>query len=112
MPSTLLTAASGAPFPLASGDYWSGTGAQHPVGGVNLRLAKNASGNAYVGLSGGTTLNSGGFFLSGNNADGFVLHPGDSYFIPRLAFVSGQMNIYAHCDPACSGQARLYWENF
>lgn len=111
MPSSILTPASGAPFPIISGNYWSGQ-TPRPVGGVNLKLHPEASGNAYISLSGGSTVNSGGFLLSGaNRSDGMILSPGDTYFVPKLAFtVSGVFNIYATCDAACSGQARLYWE--
>ncbi len=121
MPSTLLTAASGIPFPLISGNAFSGQGVPHPVGGVQLVLSPSASGNAYISLSGltlsgdlGTTVNSGGFFLSGGGLnDGILLAPGGGYFIPRLGIgPSGQLNLFASCDPAASGQARLYWECF
>lgn len=112
MPSTILSAASGSPFPLVSGNLWSGQGAFHPVGGVRLLLDPISSGNAYISLSGGATTRSGGFFLSGGLTDGMLLAPGGDYFIPKLAFVSGQMSIWATCDPAASGQGRLYWETF
>lgn len=114
MPSTLLSAASGAPFPLVSGNLWSGTGAFHPLGGIQLRLAPNASGNAYVSLSGGSTVNSGGFLRSGGGLlDGMIMKPGDSYFVPKLGIhPSGFIGIYGTCDPEASGQARLYWEAF
>jgi len=110
VPSTILSRASGQPFPIVSGNYWSGQGVFHPVGGIQLRLSPDASGNAFVGLSGGMTANSGGFLLSGSNVDGMLLRPGDPYFIPKIAFISGQVNVYATCDATCSGQARLYWE--
>lgn len=113
MPSFLLTAASGAPFPLVSGNFRSGMNFPFPVGEVRLKLARTASGNAYISLSGGTTVTSGGFFLSGNNSDAMVLEPGERYSIPRVAFQgSGSFNIFATCDPACSGQARLYMDPF
>lgn len=119
MPSVLLSRASGNPFPLASGNIWSGQGAFHPVGKVVLKLSPDASGFAYISLSGyipvtsgGPTINSGGFLLSGLNVDGFLMKPGDTYEIPKLALQSGTMNIYATCDAAVSGQGRLYWEAF
>ncbi len=109
MPSVLLTGASGAPFPLVSGNYWSGTGAFHPVGGVLLVLDRVASGSAYISFSGGATLNSGTHLFSGTNADGVQLIPGAERFIPKLCLISGQMNIFVTCDAAASGN-RLYWE--
>lgn len=114
MPSTLLTAASGSPFPLFSGNLWSGQGTPHPIGGVQLTLSPTASGNAYVSLSGGGTVNSGGMFLSGGGLlDGMVMTPGAGYFIPKIGCgVSGTLQIYATCDAAGSGQSRLFWECF
>lgn len=114
MPSVILTAASGGPWPIVSGNFWSGTGAQHPIGGIQLRLDTAASGNAYVGLSGGMTVRSGGFLLSGvNTTDGMIMAPGDSYFIPKAALaISGTLNVYATVEAAGSGQARLFYEMF
>jgi hypothetical protein len=112
MPSAVLSAASGAPFPLVSGNFWSGAGVGHPIGEVRLKLHSNASGNAYISLSGGGTVNSGGFFLSGvNTTDGMLVTPGEVYSVPKLGLQSsGTLGIYATCDPAASGQARLYFE--
>jgi hypothetical protein len=117
MPSLLLTAASGSPFPVISGNFWSGRGSYtggQPIGGIQLRLDRAASGNAYISLSGGATVTSGNTFLSGGGImDGMQMGPGDAYFIPKVSFnTSGQVNVYATCDPACSGQARLFWEGF
>ncbi len=114
MPSTLLSLASGAPFPLVSGNFWSGVSNKPCVGGIQFRLDRAASGNAYISLSGGGTIQSGSFFMSGiNTTDGMQIGPGDGYFIPRVAFtLSGQLNVFVTCDPACSGQARLFWEAF
>lgn len=113
MPSILLgnPLASGAQQ-IISGFPWSGR-AQYPVGGVQFKVDKNCSGNIYIGLSGGMHIGSGGMFLSGNSGllDGMQLGPGDGYFVPRLATgPSGNLNIWAFTDPACSGQARLYYE--
>ena len=112
MPSTLLgnPLASG-PQIVCSGNPFSGT--VKPVGGIQFRLAPNASGNCYIGFSGNITMTSGGFFLSGTLglADGMILAAGDAYFAPKLVFpISGVFNTYVHADAACSGQARLYWE--
>lgn len=115
MPSTLLgyPYASG-PQPLISGCPWSGL-RPIPVGNLVLKLDKNASGYAYVGLSGATTLTSGGFFLSGGGLlDGVQMAPGDTYTIPREALYlnSGRLNVFIRSDQACSGQGRLFWEAF
>lgn len=109
MPSILLGNQSGGQI-LVSGNPWSGS--IRPQGGVQLRLARNASGNAYIGLSGGVTISSGGFLQSGGGLlDGMIMGPGDSYFIPRIGTgVSGAFSIYAAGDAAVSGQGRLYWE--
>ncbi len=116
MPSTLLTGynVSGAPFPLISGNYFSGQGIFHPIGGVQLRLDRTSSGNAYISLSGSTTVTSGGFFMSGGGRlDGMPMFPGDSYFIPKTGCgISGSLGIFVSCDPACSGQSRLSFEIF
>ncbi len=123
MPSILLSAASGAPFPIWSGNIWSGQGWPKPVGGVQLRLHPNASGNAYIYLSGNSTsgiqmtINSGGPLLSGASGvglnDGMIMAPGDSYFVPKLGDgASGVLSIFTNCDAAASGQSRLYWEAF
>ncbi len=112
MPSTLLgnPLASGAQI-IVSGNVFSGR--VGVVGGVQLRLSNQASGNAYIGLSGAITRTSGGFYLSGTLGllDGVELGPGDSYFIPKIAFqISGTINVYAQADATCSGQSRLFWE--
>ena len=112
MPSFLLgqPLASGAQITL-SGWPFSGV-AQYPQGGVQLRLHPNASGFAYYGYSGGMTLNSGGYFMSGGGLlDGVLMAPGDTAFVPRMAAgLSGNLSIYFRHDVACSGQARMYWE--
>lgn len=92
------------------------SGSVHPIGGISLKLSKDASGCVYVGtnLSGIVTVNSGGYFLSGSLAglnDGVELGPGGTYFVPKTAFpVSGTWNLYVRHEAACSGQARLYYE--
>lgn len=120
MPSVLLSPASGSPFPVYSGNLFSGQG-NHPVGIVQLRWAREASGNAYIYLSGGNSgglgINSGGVFMSGGQlsglSDGMVMYPGDAYSIPKSACgASGQLGIYASCDSAASGVGRLYFESF
>ena len=111
MPSVILgnPLASGAQI-VVSGNVFSGRLA--PVGGVQLAWDRNASGNVYIGLSGGMTVNSGGMFLSGGGLlDGMQVGPGGVYFIPKIALAtSGAVTIYAQCDAACSGVSRLYWE--
>ena len=109
MPSVLLTAASGSPFPIVSGNPWSGT---RITGGVQLRLHPNASGNAYITLSGGGTVTSGSFLFSGlGYMDGYLMAPGNERFVDKaFCGASGSISIYATCDGAASGQARLFYE--
>ncbi len=64
MPSALLGFLSGGNN-LLSGNYFSGQGVPHPVGGVQLRADKSNSGSIYVTLSGGVTITSGGLTASG-----------------------------------------------
>lgn len=113
MPSVLLGFLSGG-VDLLSGNYWSGRGLV-PWAGVQLRAGSLNSGYVYVALSGGMTVTSGGLgsgaFNSGGLMDGMQLAPGDAYFVPRLAVgPSGNPNLYALPDAACSGQARLFYE--
>lgn len=110
MPSQLLTQASGAPFPVVSGNFWSGQAALMPRTGIQFYWDDTASGAAYLSLSGSATLTSGGFFLSGGFTDGMKLKPGASIFYPRSVFISGQCNVFAMCDATASGQGRLWWE--
>ena len=114
MPSFIIGNRSGGD-PVVSGNPWSGQvgiAGQFPTGGVQLGLDKDASGCAYVALSGGVTVRSGGFFLSGGGLlDGVQVHPGGAYFIPRIATgPSGFINIFVACDAAASGQARLFYD--
>ena len=113
MPSMLL----GGPGSTTSGGICLVSGAQYsgsivPVGGIQLRIDKNASGNVYIGFSGGITVASGGFRLSGGgNLDGVQFGAGDSYFIPRLGTgMSGFPSVYVSTDAVGSGQTRIYWE--
>ena len=114
MPSFLVgyPVASGA-MPLISGNPWSGSpGVQ---GKIVLKLDRTSSGNVYVGLSGGILCTSGGAVPNVNSGllDGFVMHPGDTLEIPRIAInASGSYNVYLRHDAACSGQGRLYYEKY
>lgn len=113
MPSVVLTAASGAPFPIASGNFWSGVAAPHPIGGILLRASPRNSGFAYVSYSGGCTVSSGGFFLSGvNTTDSMIMSPGDSYYVPKAALggVSGTLGVFVQSDAAGSGIDRIFYE--
>ncbi len=121
--------------PLFSGvGPWSGR--LEPIGGLQLRAARENSGSVYVSLSGGNffsgqigtlvgsggpTINSGGWTpLSGNISsglmDGMQIGPGDAYFVPRIAIPntgasSGNWSICLGCDTLCSGGfARVYVE--
>ncbi len=123
MPSAIIGNASGGDW-VVSGVPWIRGG--HPLSpwgslppanqlgaGIQLRWSPNSSGNLYVGLSGGLTVNSGGFLGSGYSGllDGVLLGPGDAYFIPRVAAsASGLISVFATCDVAASGLGRLYWE--
>lgn len=112
MGSAVLTNASGSPFPLISGNFFSGVAAPHPIGGVQMRADPSNSGFAYVYLSGGGTLTSGGFFLSGVNVtDGMILAPGDSYFVPKACLtLSGTVNIFVRTDATGSGRDKAWFE--
>lgn len=116
MPSLLLSAASGSPFPIYSGGLpFSGQSYRFPYSYVNLKYADNASGNAYIGYTSGGpfTVNSGGAFPNGSGLyDLMMLAPGERYQIPKLEFISGCLNIFATCDAAASGQGRLYFDVF
>ena len=113
MPSFVIGKRSGGDL-LISGNPWSGT--VLPRGGIQFRLDKNASGCAYIALSGGMTINSGGLFLSGQSGmlDGMQLGPGDAYFMPVSDLdprrFSGNFRVWVDCDPSCSGQARMYYD--
>lgn len=123
MPSVLIgNPLLSGPQQIVSGNPWSG--AYRPYHGMQVALDINASGNVYIGWSGGgsgqlgtnagVTLNSGGLLLSGGGLmDGFQVIPGGSYFVPRLALdYSGNWNVFFRHDAACSGQARLYYDVF
>lgn len=115
MPSFLIGNRPGGDVILSGQNYGSG-GVRLPRTGVQLRLDRAASGNAYVGLSGNLTINSGMISVvsGGPNSgllDGMEMGPGDAYFIPAAAFPSsGTFNVFASCDAACSGQARLFFD--
>ena len=106
---------------LYSGNFISGiTGPLQastvPAGGVQLVWSPSAAGNAYVALSGGITVSSGGLtYLSGFTAgsrDGLPIAPGGSYFVPKsaLRITSGNLNIWVSCDAAASGTGRMFFE--
>ncbi len=110
MPSVLVgnPLASG-PQIIVSGNPWSGV--ISPVGEIRLKLDVTSSGNVYIGYSGNLTSTSGGMFLSGGFTDGMVLHPGNTYSVPRLKTgLSGNFSIFARHDAACSGQGRLWFD--
>jgi hypothetical protein len=109
---------------LVSGDIWSG--AIIPTGGLQLKLARNAPSDVYVGfrhanpsdtslfsgyLSGAVTITSGGSLSSGGLADGIELSPGDTYFVPRVRLGSGIQDVKVAVPAAASG-GRLYWDFF
>lgn len=122
MPSVLIDNSQSGGMPLISGNPFSGR-QYAPQSELIIKASRTNSGSIYVALSGGVTVLSGGFALSGGGQrDGMEIGPGGSYSIPRLAFdkgsasgsfaVSGGFGIYVACDPAASGQARVFWEAF
>ena len=108
MASQLLEFTSGGQR-LISGNPWSG---RQPPTLIEIRAAGTNSGSVYVGLSGGFTINSGRFGLSGASLmDGTPIAPGGLYTVPRsILHGSGTYNIFVNPDANCSGQARLYFE--
>lgn len=130
MPSLILGFISGNGTNIVSGNYWSGQGTIHPVGGVQLLTHPSNSGIVYVALSGAIGLNSGGRGITINSGvsqlsgglvsglgvmDGMPLSPGVSYFIPKLAFPQSSSGVilpqvWCQPDAACSGQARIHFE--
>lgn len=124
MPSTIVGNFSGGVL-LVSGNILSGTpfdlgndyyGAHGFMGGIQLKLSKNAPGPVYVGLpnpyyeSGiSTTLNSGGSLASGGLRDGMELFPGEDFFVGRSRLGSGYQSIRIVMEAAHSG-GRLFWE--
>jgi hypothetical protein len=110
MPSVLLGFVSGGTL-LISGNPYSGL-RRSPVGCIRLKVDLVASGPAYIGLSGGVTVLSGGFALSGGGSmDGTPVYPGEEYTIPALAIpTSGTFNLYAGTELAASGRCRVYYE--
>lgn len=115
MPSVLLGFTSGG-CNILSGNYFSGLGTLHPVGGVQLTLDRSASGSVYVALSGKLTINSGGLNASGfpnfsGAMDGVQIAPGGAYFVPRIGIgPSSGPTLFVNPDANCSGQARIFWE--
>lgn len=113
MPSIMLgnPVASG-PQIVVSGNAFSGATPPPLIGGVMMKLPNTASGNVYVSAYSGVTMNSGGFFLSGGGLfDGYLIQPGQEYFLPKSKFpISGILNVYVWADGACSGQSRFYYE--
>jgi hypothetical protein len=102
MPSLLINNASGGQLVISGAQY---SGRLVPTGGVQLRLDPLASGAAYIGLSGGMTVRSGGLL------DGMVLNPGDGHFVPKIGYgFSGNPQIRVLADAAVSGQGLLFWE--
>lgn len=100
------------PQQVFSGNFWSGF-KNGPIGSVKFKLSSDASGSVYLGFSGNVTLTSGSFFLSGGGRnDGFGLARGETLDVPKMHLLSGNLNVFAWHDAACSGQARLYWQSF
>ncbi len=103
MPSIQLTPTSGGQV-INLTTNWSGTGS--PKNYVELTRTLSGSLPVYVGLSGGTTLNSGGLL------DGTPFEPGQRIEIPRAglnANLSGEQRIFLQSVAAQSGE-RVYYE--
>jgi hypothetical protein len=91
-----------------------------PQSFLQIKAAKANSGNIYVALSGGVTVISGTYPLSGGAGllDGMELCPGDAYAIPATCFpyhvgtISGQPSIYVMSDLPSSGFSRVFYEIF
>lgn len=109
MPSLIVGAQSGG-VPLVSGAIWSGNVVNKPNGGIQLRADFSNSGVVYVAYSGNVTIASGGALSSGGMMDGMPVGPGDGYFVPKLAIMSGQPNVWFTVPAAISGFARIFWE--
>lgn len=131
MPSLILGFISGGTN-IVSGNYWSGQGTIHPVGGIQLLAHPANSGIIYVALSGAIFANSGrqgitvlsgvsqlsgGLASGAGNMDGMPLSPGTPYFIPKLAFPQSSSGVifpqvWCQPDAAASGQGRIHFEIF
>ena len=119
MPSVVLgnpVASGGVQIVGQSGQPWPYSGVPAPIGGVQL-LWISSGGNCYIGFSGNMTINSGQMQLSGGAnsgiTDGMLILPGTPYFVPRLRCgLSGNLQVFALCDVAASGNGRLYWDWF
>ncbi len=98
--------------------FSGGTNLARPNGGgqsaVTFVWDPQASGYAYLGLSAPLTINSGSFATSGLSGamDGVKLAPGSTFQIPLYGSPPTPVTVYARCDQACSGLARLYWQQF
>lgn len=109
MPSILVGVISGGQL-MVSGTVTSGRQPK-PQGGIQIKAGGANSGNVYVALSGGMTINSGGVNNNSGAMDGLALSPGDAYWVPAGAMTtSGAINVYLGTDAASSGQARIYYE--
>ena len=111
MPSCQLFSQSGG-IQLVSGNIWSGSRLQ-PIGGIQLKLAKAAPGNIYVGITSGgeaVTITSGGVFSSGGLQDGFEVVPGDALFINKSEFHASGIEAIKIGVPAASSGGVLFWK--
>jgi hypothetical protein len=115
MPSVILGNASGGQQILSGfGPLWSGKLGNPTIGGCQLRL-DITGGRAYVALSGGVTITSGGLTSNIPNTsgifDGLPMSSGDAMFIPKLGIgPSGLPQIFVATDAASSGVGRMYFE--
>lgn len=118
MPGLLLEGHISGGVNILSGNFFSGVGSK-PYSQVFLKAWPANSGTVYVGLSGGVTVLSGGFHLSGGVGgangirNGMPLARSETYIVPKLGFtLSGSPAIFVQPDAACSGQAWIFFEPF
>lgn len=109
MPSVILTNQSGGQNVLSG--WFSGRTA---LGSVVFKLHPNASGNVYIGLSGGVTIGSGNMSGTFSGAlDGYLLTPGQTHTLGKASLgPSGLPQVFVATDAAASGQGRLFFEGF
>lgn len=113
MPSVILASVSGGQN-ILSGAYPLFQ-PPNPLGSILVKADVRNSGFIYMGFSGGVTVTSGTFVLSGITGgmlDGMQIAPGQAVTVQKCTWTqtSGTINIFMAPDAACSGHARVYWQ--
>lgn len=90
------------------------SGTPYPWGSILVKADARNSGYVYMGFSGGVTVMSGTFLLSGGTTgamDGVQIGPGQAVTVQKCIWnqTPGQINIFVAPDANCSGQARVSW---